>query len=879
MVTFLFTDVEGSAGLWERDEPGMDVALARHDRVVRAAMDAHGGHVFSTAGDSFAAAFTAPVEALSAAVEAQRGLAEIGLRVRMAVHTGDAHERDGDYFGPAVNRTARLMAAGHGGQILVSNAVAELVSERMPLRDLGEHRLRDLRSVTRVWQAVAPGLENEFPPLRTLDEARSNLPQQRTSLVGRDDDVHALAAMLEEARLITVTGVGGIGKTRLALHAAAEALPGFGGGVWLASLGNVDAADAVGDVVLAAVGGRRQAERSTLAVLAEITSARRLLVILDNCEHVLEAAAECAVAVVAGGQSVVLATSREPLGVDGERVFPVPSLADDAAARLFAERARAVDPSFNVGEHNRVAVAEICRRLDGMPLALELAAARVRSLTVQEIAQRLGARFRLLRGGAHGSVERHRTLQAAMQWSYDLLDREDKEVFARLSVFAGGFSVDAAAAVCGDDAMDDIDAIDVLDALVARSMVIADRTRAATRYSLLETLRQFGEDKLVAAGDTATRRARHAEHLLAVAETGRSQLSTPHAARAMTVFGEEWDNLRAAFEWFASVGDVDAALRLVVACHWFANFSHHYELLGWAERAISLDGSQDHELWSAAAGVAGFLRWGTGDRAGAEAHLSEALRAEELRGSPPRFEPAMALAAVYTASGQTQRASDALAAAERIAEREGDPVELGLTRWARVMVHFMVDPAGIGSFGDDAVRDAEATGNPHQLAFAYAGLLAVAVSRGDREQALDAFAKANYWANLANNRYLEYVGPLFLAMLREDEPREALSLVRDVVAAAVDAGFWGNFDMALRRIVLPLVHLGRCRAAALMLGGLTSLSTATPDTQRIIPRATSALADALGAELDSLLKQGRSFTRQELARLALDEIDLCIKMA
>ena len=316
VVTFLFTDVEGSAGLWERDEPGMDVALARHDRVVRAAMDAHGGRVFSTAGDSFAAAFASPVEALSAAVEAQRGLAEVGLRVRMAVHIGDANERDGDYFGPAVNRTARLMAAGHGGQILVSNAVAELVSERMPLRDLGEHRLRDLRSVTRVWQAVAPGLENEFPPLRTLDEARSNLPQQRTSLVGRDDDVHQLAAMVEEARLITVTGMGGIGKTRLALHAAAEALPGFGGGVWLASLGNVDAADAVGDVVLAAVGGRRQAERSTLAVLAEITSARRLLVILDNCEHVLEAAAECAVAVVAGGQSVVLATSREPLGVD-----------------------------------------------------------------------------------------------------------------------------------------------------------------------------------------------------------------------------------------------------------------------------------------------------------------------------------------------------------------------------------------------------------------------------------------------------------------------------------------------------------------------------------------------------------------------------------
>jgi predicted ATPase len=683
--------------------------------------------------------------------------------------------------------------------------------------------------------------------------------------------------MLEEARVITVTGVGGIGKTRLALHAAAEALPGFPGGVWLASLGNVDAAVAVGDVVLGAVGGRRQAERSTLAALAELTAARRLLVILDNCEHVLGAAAECAEAVVAGGQSVVLATSREPLAVAGERVFPVPSLADDTAVTLFADRARAVDPSFNVGEHNRAAVVEICRRVDRMPLALELAAARVRSLTVQEIAQRLGDRFRLLRGGARGSVERHRTLQAAMQWSYDLLDPKDQDVFARLSVFAGGFTVDAAAAVCGDDAMDAIDAIDVLDALVARSMVVADRSRATTRYSLLETLRQFGEDKLVAAGETATRRASHAQRLLAVAETGRTQLSTPHAATAMTVFDEEWDNLRTAFEWFAAVGDVDAALRLIVACHWFAFFSHRFELLGWAERAISLAGAHEHELWSAAAGAAGLLHWGTGDPAGAERLATAALHAEELRGSPPRLEPAMALASGYFASGQTQRASDARTAAERIAERNGDPIELGITRWARVMDQFVTDPAGIGSIGEDAVRDAEATGNPQQLAYAYGGLLAVAVSRGDREQASDAFGKARYWANLATNRHLEYQAPLFMAMVsREDEPRETLSLVRDVVAAAVNAGFWGNFDMALRRIVLPLVHLGRSRTAALLLGGLSSLSTASPDTQRVIPRVTAALADTLGAELDPLLKQGRSLTRQELARLALDETDRCI---
>jgi hypothetical protein len=337
--------------------------------------------------------------------------------------------------------------------------------------------------------------------------------------------------------------------------------------------------------------------------------------------------------------------------------------------------------------------------------------------------------------------------------------------------------------------------------------------------------------------------------------------------------------MRAAFEWFASVGDVDAALRLVVACHWYAFFSYHFELLGWAERAILLAGAQDNELWSAAAGAAGNLRWATGDRAGAETLASDAVHAEEVRGWPPRLEPAMALGLVYAGSGQTQRASDALTVAERVAERDGDPLELGLTRFARVMVHWMADPAVIGSIGEDAVRDAEATGNPHQLAFAYAGLLAVAVSRGDRAHAVDAFERARHWADMANNRFVLFAAPSFLAMMREDEPREALSLVREVVAAAIDAGFWGNFDMALRRIVLPLLHLGRGRAAALVLGGLTSLPTATPDTQRVIPRAEAALADALGAELETLLHEGRSLTRQQLARLALEEIDLCIKGA
>jgi class 3 adenylate cyclase len=367
VVSFLLTDVEGSAGLWERDETAMDVALARHDKIVLAAIKAHGGYVFSTAGDSFAAAFTRPLEAVSAAIDAQRGVAEVGLRVRMAVHVGEAHERQGDYFGPSVNRAARVMAAAHGGQVLVSNAVAELVSGQVELRDLGEHRMRDVTSTIRIWQLVAPGLADEFPPPRTLDQVRSNLPSQRTSFVGRDGDMEALVRAMHEARIVTVTGAGGMGKTRLALHAAAQALPEFSGGVWLASLANVDSADAVDDLVLAAVGGRRQQGGSALSSLSELTTGRRRLIVLDNCEHVLDAAAQCAEAIVAAGDSVVLATSREPLAVAGERVVPVSSLPGHAAVDLFTDRARAVDPSFAVDDRSDAVVSDICTRNDSSP--------------------------------------------------------------------------------------------------------------------------------------------------------------------------------------------------------------------------------------------------------------------------------------------------------------------------------------------------------------------------------------------------------------------------------------------------------------------------------------------------------------------------------
>ena len=622
--------------------------------------------------------------------------------------------------------------------------------------------------------------------------------------------------------------------------------------------------------------GRAPARGADVALdaLAEFARQRRLLVLLDNCEHLLGAAAESAEAITAGGHSVVLATSREPLAIDGEHIFPVPALDDDAAVMLFTERARAVDPTFAIGEGNRAVVEDLCRRLDRMPLALELAAARVRSMTVQEISERLDTRFRLLRGGAAGGVERHRTLQAAMQWSYDLLAPAEQALFASLSVFADGFTLASVVAVGGAEGEDDLDMIGVLDGLVSRSMVVADRRSPATRYALLETLRQFGEDKLLGLGDITRWRALHASHFLSVAEATRRRLSTADAVEAMAVFRDEWDNLRTAFEWFASTEDVGSALRLVMATAWPAILSWKFELLHWADQAIAMNGAIDHELWPAVAGASSILHVSTGDLAEAGLLAEKALRIEAGRGEARRFEPALARFLFLWGSQQTPVAVESLRDVEIIAAQTNDPIEIGQATRGRAIAQFVTDPKSETYDAREAVRAATGTANPHQLALAYLGLLIDAVGRGNRQEAVAAFGQAKALGEAVTNRLTIAAAPLFLAMTSpEDDPLEALSLTSDMLTAAYDAGFWGNLDFALRRIVLPLVRLDRARPAAVVLGGLTGLDDVTPDTQNVIPRATAVLTESLGDEFPPLFDQGRSYSKHDLVRFALDEID------
>jgi predicted ATPase/class 3 adenylate cyclase len=585
-VTILFSDVEGSTRLWDAHGEDMRVALARHDAILRGAFESAAGFVFSTGGDGFGAAFSRAGDAVMAALTAQRRLTDqdwpedVSLRVRMGLHTGDAEERDGDYFGAEVNRAARLMAIAHGGQIVCSQATADLVGGHLPagvsLVDLGVHRLRDLSEPLRVFQVAADGLPHTFPPLLSMDAFPGNLPLQVSSFIGREVELTRVGKALRESRVVTLTGVGGVGKTRLALRAAAEVLPRYREGAWLIELQAVRDPAAVTPAVAAVFRLTDRAGMTTTETLIEFLRSKQLLLVLDNCEHLLDPIAEL---VEALGRAcpgvVVLATSREGLAIEGERVVPVPALsapatdadlatvAESEAVRLFVERAGWVDPDFELTDANAPAVAQLCRRLDGLPLAIELAAARIGAMTPAELARRLDRRFDTLAGGRRRAVQRHQTLRAAIDWSYQLCGEGERRLLARLAVFAGGCSEEAAETVCGADPLSGEEVFELLAGLVAKSLVVAQRDGATTRYRLLETIREFGEDRLAEYGETERLRCRHAEYFCRLEALLAARLWGGEQVDAYRQFAAERDNLLAAVNYAVDTTDVDLALRLV----------------------------------------------------------------------------------------------------------------------------------------------------------------------------------------------------------------------------------------------------------------------------------------------------------------------------
>ena len=592
VTTVLFTDIAGSTRLWAEQPERMKSALAQHDAISRAAVESHAGVVVKTTGDGIHAVFDDPLDAVAAALEMQiefsdpAGTSGILLPVRCGVHVGVVEHRDDDVFGTSVNRAARIMSVAHPGQVLLSRPVAELIGDRLPpdvaLHDIGSARLRDISSAEHLFQLVHPRLRRDFPALRSLESVPNNLPEQLTSFIGRERELAELKELLARTRLLLLRGVGGIGKTRLALQLAAEAMDDHPDGVWFVDLASITDPQLVAKAIAQVLGVMEVASESLEQTLCSQLRLMRSLLILDNCEHLVDACARIVEAMLLASLTLrVLATSREVLHVAGEQSYQLAplslpdatrdleSLSRSDAARLFVERARLQDQGFALTAQRAPAIAELCIRLDGIPLALELAAARVGLLPVEKIVDRLNDRFRLLTGGSRSALPRQQTLRALIGWSFDLLSQTERTAFARLAAFAGGLTLDAAEAVVPGDGISQEEVLDLLSSLAEKSLVVVENS--GERYRMLETIRQFARERLRASSEEPAVRERHFAYYSALAE--RLEPVLPSGAgqkEALDALEADHDNLRSALTWaFEAPERGELALRICGIIHRF----------------------------------------------------------------------------------------------------------------------------------------------------------------------------------------------------------------------------------------------------------------------------------------------------------------------
>ena len=745
-VTFLLTDIEGSTRMWEAHPGAMRGALERHNAHVRAAVEGHGGTVVTSRGegDSFFAVFASAVDAVDAAAACQLRLlaqswpAGISIRVRMGLHSGEADLRDGEYHGnAAINRCARVRGAAHGGQVLVTKATRDLVlaylGGGLGFKDLGEHHLRDITEPERIYQLTHPDLPREFGPITASDRQRDNLPAQMTSFIGRGDELARAREMLSRTRILTLTGPGGAGKTRLALRIADELAGSFADGAWLVELAALTDPGLVPQQVAAAL--RRPGLE--LGMLGD----QRLLLVLDNCEHLIESCAELVTSIVSACAGIaVLSTSREPLQVPGEVVVVVQPLAPADAARLFVERAASARPGLELSSSS-AAVEAICRMLDGTPLAIELAAARTRVMAPDEILERLHDRFRLLTGGSRTVARRHQTLRATVDWSYDLLDTGEKALFRRLSVFAGSWRMTSAEAVCGG-AGADADVPDLVLRLVDKSLVAVEG-EVRSRYRLLETLRQYGLERLEEAGERAEFERRHAEHFLALTTSDDWPTRTWWLDARVQAVAPELDNLRAALEWSRTEpADVQLDLVIGMAPLWMAQGR-------FAEGAHALQAALDRGpgptmLRLGALERLGWLAVEHGDLPSAAAAAQEMLGLSEHTSGQGR---AMALAlegVVAMQEGDFVRASDSLAESLIGYQAAGDLVGVAQVRHTQGSVAVKrADLPAAQTCLDEVLSIADSTADHGLAVYALLSLVPVLLDQGETAAARDRWQQAH----------------------------------------------------------------------------------------------------------------------------------------
>jgi predicted ATPase/class 3 adenylate cyclase len=872
-VTFLLTDIEGSTRLWESVPEAMEVALERHNRLLTEMIASHGGVVVTARGegDSFFAVFGSAVAALEAAGACQLALnAEAWpegavLRVRMGLHTGEARPHGSGQIDHApINRCARVKAAGHGGQVLVTKTTRDLAAGRLGggfgLKLLGEFRLRDLAEPELIYQLTHADLPAGFAPIRTFAERPGNLPVPVSSFIGRERELAQAEAALSDARVVTLTGPAGVGKTRLALQTAAQVAPRFGDGAWLAELAPVRDPDGVDGAVAAEFAVTAPAGQGTREALAEFLRAKQLLLVLDNCEHLLEAAAALAGLLQRScPRLVILATSREALGIEGEHLVPVPPLAvpgadsdldaitEAEAVRLFAERATAVKPGFQVAAGNAAAVAAVVRRLDGIALAIELAAARVPAMTPAELARRLEHNFAVLGTGHRGAVARQQTLRATIDWSFELLAGPEQVLLARLAVFAGGATLEAAEAVCGGDGIDPDAVFELLAALVARSLVVAEDQGPGTRYRLLETIRQFGEEHLDTAGEAERWRASHASYYAGLLPRVRLHAHDPQEEVFWAVrVSAEQDNLLAAWSWAIGTGNVGTAFAILAG---FAPSEvwTSYPLVLDGEAALALPGAADHPGYPLALAVSALFATGRVDVTGAEELCRRAAEANAGKATPDWRVEETICAARSNIAMITGSFGDAARLAEQgagLARAGGDFADASVHLGIAVDGHTLAGdaPAAL-PLATEALALARQTGAPALIA---SGLLAMgmAVAGTDPDHARACLRESRELSTaLGYHNALDLVAATAIAFLIGDQGT-TLDLGRSTIRALQPSGDRVRMAYVLYMIA-GVLAASQPEAAAIILGGAETYVAEPPIFAQLV---SSAVTAALGEE-------------------------------
>lgn len=767
-VVLLFTDIEGSTRLWETVPEAMKVCLARHDELVAGAIEGAGGRIFKTMGDAFCAAFVSPFEAIDAVVEIQRRLhrepwpTDCPIKVRAAVHVGAVELRNDDYFGPPLNRVARLLNAARGGQIVLSLALSELVRDSLPIgcsiTDLGLHRLKDLVRPEHIFQLRVEGLIAEFPALISLDnpDLPNNLPQQTTSFIGREREMAQIKRMTSESRLVTLVGSGGSGKSRLTLQMGAELLGDDPDGVWLVELAAISDGDLVPSAILAALSIPDAPGRPPTDVLIDTLRLKRLVLLVDNCEHVLDVAARTIDRVLKQCPGVrIIANSREALNIPGEAVMRVPSLSippvdriyspeslsQFEAVRLFIARAEAASPGFEVTTENAPAVAEICYRLDGIPFALELAAARVKTMSVSAVHERLNDRFRLLTGGARTAMPRHQTLRALFDWSYDLLDDDEKRLFRRLAVFAGGWTLDSAHAVCASEGLEEWEMVDLLASLVDKSLAQMDPESEPTRYRFLESARQYASQALDAE-ELNTLRAKHAVYFSKLAARIGHELAGPDAVVHLRWLESERDNLRAAFEFSMTDGKEEVALAIASDLRmffWMRGPVREGE--SWMARALDAPGNQNPTAERAGALFGRAVMWNImGDQSPSLPWLEEALEIRRRIADEEGEAVVLNMIGIYHKDDERLELAESffeqsLAIRRRLDLRSG--IGSSLTNLGSLRRQ-MGDPRGSLAIHLEALEIKKLLGEAPNLAISYQNIASLSLELGERDSCISA---------------------------------------------------------------------------------------------------------------------------------------------